>query len=122
MAAARVAQPPRDPSLFAGVRSPVRELMDELTASLVLARVPSLDARVLRDWLTRFGHFTELAAASPAALRSAGIPASVITALARAKQDVDADRCWLEADDHHFIAWHDERFPALLHESTDPPV
>jgi DNA processing protein len=96
--------------------------MDELTASLILARVPSLDARTLQDWLPQFRHFTELAGASCASLRSAGIPSKFITALANAAKDIDRDRRWLEADDHHFVPWHDERYPALLHELTDPPV
>jgi DNA processing protein len=96
--------------------------MDELTASLILARVPSLDAHTLRTWLPQFGHFTELASASSASLRSAGIPTKFIAALVTAARDVDRDRRWLDADDHHFVPWHSEQYPALLHELTDPPV
>jgi DNA processing protein len=96
--------------------------MDELTASLVLARIPGFDARTLRDWLPQFGHFTDLASASASSLRNAGIPTKFITALASAAKDVDRDRQWLEADDHHFVPWHSEQYPALLHELTDPPI
>jgi DNA processing protein len=96
--------------------------MDELTASLILARIPSLDARSLLDWLEPFDHFTELPAASESTLQRAGIPNKAIASLHKARRDIDRDRRWLEAEHHHFIPWHSESYPQLLHELSDPPV
>jgi DNA processing protein len=96
--------------------------MDELTASLMLARIAVLDARTLREFAARVGHFTELARASPDALRGAGIPPRVIDGLKTAARAIEPDRRWLEADGHHFVPWHSERYPPLLHELNDPPV
>jgi DNA processing protein len=96
--------------------------MDELTASLILARVPSLDARSLDDWLAPFEHFTELVTASEATLRRAGVKNKAIASLRKAKDDVDHDKRWLEDEQHHFIPWHSDLYPQLLNQLSDPPV
>jgi DNA processing protein len=96
--------------------------MDEITAALTLARVPSLDSRTVRDLSSRFGHFTELVRATPAALRSAGVPAKIIDGLKHASRGIDRDRRWLETRDRHFVPWYSELYPPLLNELTDAPV
>jgi DNA processing protein len=96
--------------------------MDELSASLVLARVSSLDARTLRDWLTRFDDAAQLACASTTRQRDAGIPATTLDAMARAKLEIHHDLRWLEGEHHHFVPWHSDLYPRLLHELADPPV
>jgi DNA processing protein len=96
--------------------------MDEITASLTLARVSSLDARTLRELAARFEHFTEIVRASPAALRAAGVPANVIDGLGKAARLIERDLRWLENECHEFIPWHDARYPPLLNELSDPPV
>ena len=96
--------------------------MDELSASLVLARIPTLDARTLRDWLAPFGTATDFVSSTPGALRTAGIPDKAIDALSSAKLDIERDLRWLDVESHHFIAWHDAAYPPLLAELSDPPV
>jgi DNA processing protein len=96
--------------------------MDELTASLVLARIPSLDARTLREWLGHLGSPPDLVQMRAPTLRTAGIPDQAIAAMSVALRHVESDLRWLEADDHHFVPWHCERYPALLKELLDPPV
>jgi DNA processing protein len=96
--------------------------MDELSAALVLARVPSLDARTLRDWLTRFDDAAQLVCASPTTQLNAGIPATTLDAMRRARREIHLDLRWLETARHHFVPWHSDSYPRLLHELADPPV
>jgi DNA processing protein len=96
--------------------------MDEITAALTLARVPSLDAPAVRELASRFGHFTELVRASPATLRASGVPQKIIDDLEHAARDVERDRRWLDAPDRHFVPWYDELYPPLLNELADAPV
>ena len=96
--------------------------MDELTASLVIARIPGLDARTLRDWLAHVGDAVELARLSSDSLRALGVPDRAIEALSRARREVHADLRWLETERHRFVPWDSDAYPALLNELTDPPV
>ncbi len=96
--------------------------MDEITAALTLARIPFLDARLVREWSARFGHFTDFAGATPAALGAAGVPARIIDGLRHAAREIDGDRRWLATRQHHFIPWYSELYPPLLSELADPPV
>jgi DNA processing protein len=96
--------------------------MDELTASLALARVPSLDARSVRKLVDDFGDCAKLASAPHAALRIRGVASSIIDSLRRALSEVEKDLRWLERPGHHFVAWHSPLYPPLLNELPDPPV
>jgi DNA processing protein len=96
--------------------------MDELTASLVLARIPSLDARTLRGWLARVGSAVDLVRAPSATLRMAGIPSNAIDAMTHAARDIDRDLRWLDGDSHHFVSCQSDAYPPLLNELSDPPV
>ena len=96
--------------------------MDELTASLALARVSGLDARTVRTLLSGFADCVELASSTPASLRSRGVPPAVIASLRRALTQIDGDLRWLETPGHHFVPWHSPLYPPLLNELPDPPV
>jgi DNA processing protein len=96
--------------------------MDEITAALTLARVPGLDAPTLGELTARFGHFTEVVRASPAALRAANVPHKLITALTTAAHHIERDLRWLEHPNHHFIPWFSDMYPALLKQLSDAPV
>jgi DNA processing protein len=96
--------------------------MDELTASLVLARVPGLDACTLSEWLTPFESAAAFVATPSADLNQAGVPKKAVEAIARAKREISPDLRWLERQDHHFISWRSESYPPLLNELSDPPV
>lgn len=96
--------------------------MDELTASLVIARIPGLDSRTLRDWLAHVGKPDDFARLSGAALHALGVPDRAITAMSRAKREVQADLRWLENDRHRFVRWDSDAYPHLLSELADPPV
>jgi DNA processing protein len=96
--------------------------MDELTACLVLARIPGLDARTLTDWLTHFDSPTGFVSTSAAELDRAGVPKTAIEAMARARRAVSQDLRWLEREDHYFISWSSASYPPLLTELADPPV
>lgn len=96
--------------------------MDELTAALTLARVPSLDARSVRELSSRFGHFTEFVRAAPSTLRAAEVPTKIIDRLRAAAREIERDRRWLDTPTHHFIPWFSELYPPLLNELADAPV
>jgi DNA processing protein len=96
--------------------------MDELTAALTLARVPSLDARTVAELATRFGHFTEIVRAAPASLRANDISPQIIASLLTAAREIERDQRWLEASEHHFVPWYSQLYPPLLKELSDGPV
>ena len=96
--------------------------MDELTASLVLARIRNLDARTLADWLQHFDGATAFVRSSAGDLNPAGVPKKAIEAMAQAKHEVSSDLRWLEREDHHFVSWSSALYPPLLNELADPPV
>jgi DNA processing protein len=96
--------------------------MDELTASLVLARIPGLDARTAADWLTHFDSAGAFVSKSSAELNHAGVPKKAVEAIARARREVSVDLRWLERKDHHFVSWTCDSYPPLLNELTDPPL
>ncbi len=96
--------------------------MDEFTATLVLARVPSLDAASAAALAARFGNLADIVRATPAALRAQGVSTKIIESLRAAARQIDSDKRWLDAPGHHFIPWYSRGYPALLQELPDAPV
>ena len=103
---------------YAG-RMPTDDLI--ALARLVLAGGPVLSRRRL---LERHGSPGLALAAGAAAWRAEGLDAAQI---ARLQDDAIGDalartQCWLQADGHHLIGWHDADYPAPLRAMPSPPL
>ncbi len=96
---------------------------NSLDTWLRLIRAPALGAAGIRRLLERLGSIEAVAAASPAELRQAEVPAAAnawlqepdLTALA-------ADRAWLEQPGHHLLTCTDPDYPELLQRTPRAPA
>ncbi|HMN45214.1 MAG TPA: DNA-processing protein DprA [Povalibacter sp.] len=96
--------------------------MDELTASLTLARAPAFHAGTAGPLLQQFGSAAALVSSPPSSLREAGIDDRLIAYLrSPPRREIDNDLCWLEPSDRHFVTWGSEHYPRLLAELSDAP-
>lgn len=78
---------------------------------------------VLRRLLERFGDADAAVNAGRTAWREAGLtPAREASTGTPDPRDLVADLRWLEAPDHHLLAWGHPDYPALLREAPHPPA
>ncbi len=97
--------------------------MDELSASLLLARAPGIDGAQVHALLQHHPSYASIASASPATLRASGASAALIEWLhAHRTDDLSTDLEWLAKDGHHFVAWGSPLYPRLLAEIPDAPA
>jgi DNA processing protein len=97
--------------------------MEELTAWLTLSRVPGLDRGSLMSLLECFASPTEIATASAAQLRDAGLGSKQVQALTRPDTAaIEGDHRWLEHEHHHLVLAQSAVYPTLLLEIPDAPI
>ncbi len=96
--------------------------MDELTASLTLARAPGFHAGLAGPLLQQFDSVAALVSSPAASLRAAGVDSKLIDYLqSPPTHEIENELRWLEQPDRHFIVWRSEHYPRLLAELSDAP-
>lgn len=96
--------------------------MDELTASLTLARAPGFHAGTAVPLLQWCGSAAALVSSPPSSLREAGADGRLIEYLqSPPTREIENDLRWLEPPDRHFVVWGSECYPRLLAQLSDPP-
>lgn len=97
--------------------------LDPVDTWLRLIRAPEMGAMRIRQLLSRLGSIEAIAAAAPAQLEQAGLPA-----VARAWFEAPdlallaADRAWLEQSGHHLLTCDNPDFPELLQRTANAPA
>ena len=95
-------------------------------AWLTLSLVPGLGTANLQLLLDQFGSAAGILAARPKELLSLGPNEKLCAALANPNPDqrdqLAACEHWLEQPGHHFLHWHDPRWPELLHATGQAPA
>lgn len=96
---------------------------DALQAWLRIHRAPGVGIHAVLRLLAAFGSPQDALAASPAALRSAGLGEAVCRALADSRAiDVQHELDWAAQPHHHIIPYGDPAYPQRLGELDDAPV
>lgn len=94
----------------------------ELTARLVLWRVPGIGPAHFNTLLERFGQAEAVLDAGPAALEPLGLPAKTLGALKAHDPDgAAADLRWLQAEGHHLLTPEAPAYPQRLRGIAQPP-
>lgn len=95
---------------------------DLRAATLALLRMPGIGPARYRRLIESFGSPAEALRASGRDLSRLGMPAATIAAWTQPDwHGVEADLRWLEAPDHHLLAWGETGYPAPLAQIADPP-
>ena len=77
----------------------------------------------MRQLLEKFGSPKRIVSASREALHGCKLSRRSLDYLCSPdSQQLDSTLQWLEEPNHHLLTWSDERYPALLHEISDPPI
>ena len=102
---------------------PGEDWNEESHALLRLACVHKLGRIHARKLLDAFGSASAVFAQAPGALAEHGAH-RIAQALRTGVEEEVVERAlhWRAAEDHHLIAWNDERYPRLLREIADPPL
>jgi DNA processing protein len=96
---------------------------DALQAWLRIHRAPGIGIHAVLRLLAAFGSLQDVLAASPAALRSAGLGEAACQALADNRElDVQLELEWAQQPHHHIIPYGDAAYPQRLAELDDAPV
>ncbi len=96
---------------------------DETRFWLALHRTPGIGARGCRKLLSDYGSPSNIFHATAEQLRTAGIRAQSIDALANPDWEaVDRDLAWLAAPGNRLLSCLDPDYPPLLKEIPDPPA
>lgn len=93
-----------------------------LDAWVALALVEGLSARKGLDLATRFGSAEGVLAASPVALRAAGVDDATSAALAQAAARAAREQQALLAAGATVLSWASDAYPASLRTIADPPL
>jgi DNA processing protein len=93
-----------------------------IDAWVALALVEGLSARKGLDLATRFGSAESVLAASPVALRAAGVDDPTIAGLAQATERAERERKALDEAGATVLSWASEAYPASLRTIADPPL
>ncbi len=91
-------------------------------AWLALWRVKGVGAKTYLALLGVFNTPQAVFSASVSDLKQAGVSAAVAANINNFdRRDIELDLKWLMCDDCHLMCWHDDDYPALLKEISDPP-
>jgi len=97
--------------------------MDDTLAWLTLTNTPGIGSRTALRLIEKFGSPQTILSAPQTALAECKLSNRSLEYLASAKsQTFDHTLEWLEQPNHHLVTWHDERYPAMLREISDPPM
>jgi len=96
--------------------------MQSFEAWLSLIHVNKLGPASLQKLFTHFDSPEQILQASRSELLSLGIHQSVIDGIQTPKQDaIQRDLAWLENETHHLLTIHDQAYPELLKQISNPP-
>src|SRR5690348_16371349 len=91
-------------------------------AWLALGVVQELTPRRARELVTRFGSPDAVLAAPAGLLGAAGVPDTIVKALAEAPLRARREAARLDAAGATLVVLSDDRYPARLREIPDPPL
>jgi DNA processing protein len=85
--------------------------------------MPQVGPRKIMRWLTSFSDIESLFNAKAADLKAAGISEKYHHTIHQPDWNaVDAELDWLASANHHIVCVMDDAYPALLKQSSDPPL
>ena len=86
-------------------------------------RAPEIGGARLIELVERFGSAERLVGAPRVELRRAGLDEAAVAGLKSPDAALlESDLRWLEAPQHHLLAWGDPRYPPLLSDIPGPPA
>lgn len=90
---------------------------------LILLHAPGFGPRAFMQLWAQHPSPQAILSASPSLWRDAGLKQITIDALRSPDEpQIDAALAWLEVNGHHLIPFDDPRYPAHLHDLSDPPL
>lgn len=106
----------------AGITETNDSHMQQTQAWLTLTHVNQLGPATLDKLFQHFDSPTKILAASNGELQSIGINKSIISGLQQPNEAaIQRDLSWLQNENHHLITIHDDAYPELLKQITNPP-